>query len=155
MMEDAAAMVGLALAYAGITLTLITGSPLYDGIASILIGLLLATVASFLGREMKSLLVGEAALPEEEETIRAVLTGHEGVREVLYVRTLYYAPEDLLVEAKVSFDRDTTFAEIVAAINEMEEAIRSEVEHAGLISIEPDVAKPEDVDAPAYERDRS
>lgn len=151
-MEDAAAMIGLLFAYAGVTLTLVTGNHLWDGLASILIGALLAVVASFLGREMKSLILGESALPEEEQQIREVLTSHDDVREVIYFRSLYLGPEDLLVEAKVAFDRDLRFPRLVEAINEIEAEIRHRLDHVRLISIEPDVAEGEDVEVPAYKR---
>lgn len=152
LLEDTAAMFGLFFAYTGITLTLVTDNNIYDGIASILVGLVLTVVSWILASEMKSLLIGESALPEEMDAIRAVLTGHKQVRSVLYIRTLYSSPDDLLVETKVRFDPSMQFPEIVAAIDQMEREIRRRIKHARLISIEPDIPEKGDVEVPGYER---
>ncbi|HET7325726.1 MAG TPA: cation diffusion facilitator family transporter [Nocardioidaceae bacterium] len=154
MLEDSAAIVGLAFAYTGVTLTLLTGNALYDAIGSICIGLLLATVSFVMAREMKSLLLGESATPEQEQEIRAVLTGHDAVRDVIYFRSLYLGPDSLLVEAKVAFPDDMRFPEIAEAIDSMEAAIRERVAVAQAVSIEPGVAEPHDVDVPGYQSDR-
>jgi divalent metal cation (Fe/Co/Zn/Cd) transporter len=152
LLEDTAAMFGLFFAYTGITLTLVTDNNIYDGIASILVGLVLTVVSWILASEMKSLLIGESALPEEMDAIRAVLTGHEQVRSVLYIRTLYSSPDDLLVETKVRFDPSMQFPEIVATIDQMEREIRRRIKHARLISIEPDMPEEGDIEVPGYER---
>ncbi|HET7588376.1 MAG TPA: cation diffusion facilitator family transporter [Gammaproteobacteria bacterium] len=152
-MEDTAAMVGLFFAYTGISLALVTGNRIYDALASILIGCVLAVVASILARKMKGLLIGESALPEETDTIRKTLEGHDSVREIVYIRSLYLSPEDLLVETKVRMDRELQFAAIVKAIDAMEKSIRSQIKHARLISIEPDIPQEGDVEVPGFARD--
>src|SRR3954467_9668186 len=63
--EDTAAMIGIALAALGLGLATLTENSIYDGAASVAIGLVLAVIAFFLGRDTKALLIGEAALPEE------------------------------------------------------------------------------------------
>ncbi len=153
LLEDTAALIGLLFAYAGITLAVITGNAVYDAVASILIGLLLASISFTLAREMRSLLIGESATAEEEDEIRAVLTGHGHTRGVVYFRTLYLGPTDLLVEAKVAFDRDLRFSEIATAIDEMESGIRARAGNARVVTIEPGVAEPGDVDTPSYQQD--
>ncbi|HET7312778.1 cation diffusion facilitator family transporter [Salinisphaera sp.] len=150
LLEDSAAMFGLFFAYGGITLSLITGNNIYDGIASILVGLVLTAVSWILASRMKSLLIGESALPEEMDAIREALTGPEEVREVLYIRTLYLSPNDLLIETKVRFDPDMQFRDIATAIDRMEQDIRSRIGHARLISIEPDIPETSDVELPGY-----
>src|SRR3954447_5932137 len=85
--EDSAALVGVLLAAIGITLDHLTGAQMFDALASIAIGLLLAFVAVTLGRDVKGLLLGEAALPEERERMYEVLSRHEGVDEVMEMRT--------------------------------------------------------------------
>ena len=70
--EDSAAVIGLLLAAAGLGLTELTGSVFWDGATSVAIGVLLAVVAFFLGRDTKQLLIGEGALPEEREAIERV-----------------------------------------------------------------------------------
>ena len=155
LLEDAAAMVGLLIAYAGIALSVVTGNHIFDALASILIGCLLAAISFILAREMRSLLIGESATQEEEDEIRAVLTGHHHTRDIVYFRTLYLGPTDLLVEAKVAFDRDMNFADIATAIDEMENDIRSSAQNARVVTIEPGIAERGDVDMPSYERDET
>lgn len=152
-MEDSAAMVGLFFAYVGITLAIVTGNAMYDGIASILIGCVLAVVAGILGWKMKALLVGQSALPEERDLINKVLSEHKNTREVIYARSLYLAPDDLLIEAQVRMDAELRFHDIVDAIEEMEQGIRKQLPHARLIAIEPAVYVPDDTETPGYEED--
>ncbi|HEX9065379.1 MAG TPA: cation diffusion facilitator family transporter [Streptosporangiaceae bacterium] len=100
--EDAAAMVGLALAALGIGLRQLTGSGAYDGAASIAIGVLLVVVAFRLGLDNKDLLIGKAANKRDLDAIRHVIestSGIDGVRELL---TMHLGPEHLIVAAKVS-----------------------------------------------------
>ncbi len=155
LLEDSAAMVGLLFAYLGVGLAALTGREIFDAIASLFIGLLLATISFVLAREMQSLLIGESATPQEEAQIHAALTGHEHARDLIYFRSLYLGPTDLLVEAKVAFDRDMRFPAIATAIDEIEQDIRTRVANARIVTIEPGVAEPQDVDVPAYERDDS
>jgi cation diffusion facilitator family transporter len=138
LLEDSAAIVGLFFAYLGVGLTVLTGNGLFDGVASILIGLLLATVSLILAREMKSLLIGEAASPQEEDRIEGVLAGHRATTRVVSLRSLYLGPDDLLVEAKIQMDRELGFDEIAAALDEMEAGVREEVGTARIVAIEPD-----------------
>lgn len=153
-LEDTAALIGLFLAYLGIGLSVLTGREVFDDVASILIGLLLATIAFILAREMKSLLIGESAGPDEEDRIRAALSEHEQVCEIVYFRSLYVGPEDLLVEAKVAFRRDATFPDVVQAIDAMEDEVRERVPTVRVVSIEPGLDLAEDrYDLPSYQQD--
>ncbi|GAA4064539.1 cation diffusion facilitator family transporter [Actinomadura miaoliensis] len=101
--EDTAAMIGLAFAAAGLTLREATGSPVWDGIASILIGLLLVVVAFALGRDSRHLLIGQAADPAAQREIRAEITAAPGVDGVEELFTMHFGPEEILVAAKVHF----------------------------------------------------
>jgi cation diffusion facilitator family transporter len=100
--EDAAAMVGLALAALGIALRQLTGSGLYDGAASIAIGVLLVIVAFRLGIDNKDLLIGKAAGKRDIAALRKVLEDTKGVDEVRELLTMHLGPEHLIVAAKVS-----------------------------------------------------
>jgi cation diffusion facilitator family transporter len=151
LLEDSAAMVGLLFAYTGVGLTWLTGSRVYDAVASILIGLLLAAVSIVLAREMKSLLIGESAPPEERREIETAIADHAGTRNLGYVRTLYLGPDDLLVEAKVGFQEGLRFAEVAAVIDEIEQDIRSRIPVARIVAIEPDTPVAHDVDMPGYQ----
>ncbi|WP_037559984.1 cation diffusion facilitator family transporter [Spirillospora albida] len=101
--EDSAAMVGLAFAFAGLILREITGSDLWDGLASILIGLLLVVVAVVLGIDSRRLLIGQAAEPSVQREIRAEIAGARGVTGIDELLTMHFGPDDLLVAAKVHF----------------------------------------------------
>lgn len=149
LLEDSAALVGLLFAYLGVGLAALTGNAVYDATASILIGLLLATISLVLARKMKSLLIGEAATPQEEERIRTALAGHP--RDVVYFRSLYIGPDDLLVEAKVVLRRDLLLPAVADAIEEMEREIRRQVPTARVVAIEPGADPGEDDDdLPGY-----
>src|SRR5689334_18720633 len=75
LLEDFGALIGLVLALLGVGLTIITGNPVWDGIGTLCIGLLLGVIAIVLSIEMKSLLIGEAADPAEEDKIIAAING--------------------------------------------------------------------------------
>ena len=101
--EDSAAVVGIVLAVIGIGLHQATGSAVYDGVASITIGVVLAYVAYALGRDTKDLLIGEAADPELRLDIQHAVAQHPEVEAVLELLTMQLSPEDVLVAMKVDF----------------------------------------------------
>jgi cation diffusion facilitator family transporter len=101
--EDSAAMVGLVLAALGLALRQVTGSPIWDGAASMAIGVLLIAVAVRLGMDSRDYLIGRAAPPEVLTTIRTEVEQTEGVAKLLDLRTMYLGPEHLMVAAKVAF----------------------------------------------------
>jgi len=101
--EDSAAMVGLVLAALGLALRQVTGSPVWDGAASIAIGALLIVVAVRLGIDSREYLIGRAAGPRELGTIRAEIEQTPGVDKLLDLRTMYLGPERLIVAARVAF----------------------------------------------------
>jgi divalent metal cation (Fe/Co/Zn/Cd) transporter len=101
--EDSAAMVGLVLAASGLALRQVTGSPVWDGAASIAIGVLLIVVAVRLGMDSRDYLIGRAAGSRELNTIRAEIERTPGVDKLLDLRTMYLGPEYLIVAARVAF----------------------------------------------------
>jgi cation diffusion facilitator family transporter len=101
--EDSAAMVGLALAALGLALRQVTGSPVWDGAASIAIGGLLVAVAVRLGLDSRDFLIGRAADPRELEMIRAEIEQAPGVDALVDLRTMHLGPEHLIVAARVAF----------------------------------------------------
>lgn len=139
LLEDVAALTGLVFALIGVGLTIITGNGVWDGIGTVLIGLLLVAVAIILGIETKSLLVGEGASDADTEAIeRAILAGDE-VERIIHMRTLYLGPDELLVGAKLAVSGDLSMLEVSAAIDAVERRIREAVPVARVIYIEPDV----------------
>jgi cation diffusion facilitator family transporter len=142
LLEDIGAMVGLFFALIGVGLAQVTGNPRWDAVGSIAIGLLLGVIAVILVIEMKSLLIGEAASPAEETAIRAVIESDGQVRRLIHMRTQHLGPDELLVGAKVEFDRQLEFSDVAEAIDEVEARIRAAVPHARVIYLEPDVSRP-------------
>jgi cation diffusion facilitator family transporter len=101
--EDSAAMIGLALAALGLALRQVTGSPVWDGAASIAIGGLLVVVAVRLGLDSRDFLIGRAADPRDLEMIRAEIEQAPGVDALVDLRTMHLGPEHLIVAARVAF----------------------------------------------------
>ncbi|HET7015477.1 MAG TPA: cation diffusion facilitator family transporter [Streptosporangiaceae bacterium] len=147
LLEDFAALIGLGFALLAVALSTVTGDARWDGIGSLAIGLLLGCVAVVLAIEMKSLLVGESARPDVQRAIVAAIEGTGGIERVIHLRTLHVGPDSLLVAAKVAVKRADTAAEVTAAIDESERAIRSAVPIAGLIFLEPDLYQASKLDA--------
>ena len=104
LLEDTAAEVGLGFALLGVGLSAITGDALYDALGTLAIGGLLAVVAVVLGVEMYSLLLGEAASPEEQEAVRRAIASTPGVARLMQLRTMHLGPEELLVAARFELD---------------------------------------------------
>jgi cation diffusion facilitator family transporter len=104
--EDSAAMVGLALAAAGLGLRQLTGSEVWDGAASIAIGALLVLVAVRLGRDNRDLLIGRAADPQQQQVIREEIEKLLGVDGLLELLTMHLGPHHLIIAARVAFSDD-------------------------------------------------
>lgn len=115
LLENAGALVGLAVAALGLTLSLVTGNPFWDGLASVLIGLVLGVLAVVLLLEAKGLLIGESADPRLVAAIANSAAAHPGIVRVHEVLTLHTAPE--MVTAIISADfEDTISARAVEGI---------------------------------------
>jgi len=142
LLEDAGALIGLVLAFFGVLLTLATHSGVWDGIATLAIGLLLGTAALVLGIETKSLLVGEGASPQDVRRIREALVDGTVVNSVIHMRTMHLGPDELLVAAKIAVDHDDTALEVARAIDAAEGRVREAVPIARVIYLEPDVRRP-------------
>lgn len=140
-LEDLGALVGLVLALAAVTTTLITDDPLWDGIGTTAIGALLSVIAVVLAIEMKGLLIGESADKTVRDTIRTAIEIEPSVERLIHLRTQHLGPEELLIGAKVSFIRDLSVAELAEAVDRVERSVRSSVPTAGIMYIEPDVMR--------------
>lgn len=119
LLENGAAMAGLLLAAVGLALSQITGNPLFDGAASVLIGLLLGLVAIFLAREAKGLLIGEAADPRLVEGLRAAAT-RDGITGVGEIMTLHNAPDQIVAAMNVDFDNRLSAGDVERIIDAIE-----------------------------------
>jgi len=142
-LEDIAALVGLVLAFLGVSIAVLTDNGVYDGIGTVFIGLLLIVVAAILGVETKSLLIGEGASMTDVDAIKAAaVAGHE-VERIIHMKTLYLGPDELLVAMKVAVSGTQSAAEVAAAINAVEQRVRAAVPIARSLYIEPDIFDPD------------
>ncbi|MGV9254941.1 cation diffusion facilitator family transporter [Streptomyces sp. NPDC003697] len=139
LLEDFGALIGLILALCGVSLSLLTGDGLWDGIGTLCIGVLLVLIALVLAAETKSLLLGEAAGADTVRRIEAALVDGDTVTGIIHMRTLHLGPEELLVAAKIAVRHDNTAAEVASAINAAEARIREAVPIARVIYLEPDI----------------
>lgn len=138
-MEDIAALVGLVLALIGVSVAVVTGNGVYDGIGTIFIGILLIVVAVILGIETKSLLIGEGASPADAEAIRAAALDGPEVQGIIHMKTLYLGPDEILVGMKVAVTATESASSVAAAINAVESRVRAAVPVARVLYIEPDI----------------
>lgn len=143
LLEDLGALIGLVIALAAVTTASVTGDPIWDGIGTVAIGVLLGVIAILLAIEMKGLLIGESARPGIYQKIRGQMLGSPHVVDVIHLRTQHFGPEQLLVGAKIVFDGDLTFEQLADAINEVERRVREEVPIARPMYIEPDIVRTE------------
>jgi cation diffusion facilitator family transporter len=104
--EDTAAVIGLALAAAGLGLEQLTGSPVFDGAASIAIGVLLVVVAVRLGLDSRELLIGRAADPKVQQLIGAEIEDTPGVDRLVGLQTMHVGPDSIIVAARVDLIDD-------------------------------------------------
>ena len=138
LLEDIGALVGLCLALFGVSVAAVTGDGKWDGLGAISIGILLMVIAFILVREMSSMLVGEAALPEEITAVENALLSAPIVETLIHLRTLHVGPEDLLVAAKFGISPNVTAEQIVQGIDQAEIILREAVPTATYIFLEPD-----------------
>ncbi len=148
LLEDSGALLGLLIALIAVTVSTITGNGLFDGIGSILIGILLISAAIMLAKETGSLLIGESAVQEESDQIADAIPDKTTLQRVIHLRTLHIGPDVLLVVAKVGVAPGTTIDDIAPAVNAAEERIRTLNPKAHYIFIEPDLER--EGEAPAH-----
>lgn len=122
--EDSAALVGLLVAALGVWLTSSLSDPLYDGIASCLIGAILIAVAVVLAYESRGLLIGESAEKDVLEDIREIARRDPAVRRVGDVLTMYLGPNEILLNIDIGFDPALGARELTEAIDRIEGEIR-------------------------------
>ena len=139
LLEDTGALIGLGLALVGVGLTIATGNPVWDGVGTLCIGVLLAVIAVILMIEMHSALIGEGATLQEGQAIRSALEQTDHIDRVIHLRTQYMGPDDLLVGAKIALASGTDLATVAATIDAAEVAIRAAIPAATVIYLEPDL----------------
>ncbi|MFG2881197.1 cation diffusion facilitator family transporter [Streptomyces sp. NPDC048297] len=136
-LEDSAALAGLVLAALGLLGGQLTGSGVWDGIASILIGLLLVLVAAVLGRANAELLVGRALPAPLRDAVRRELMSVQQIESVLELTTLVQGPGEILIAAKVDFRGVSTSDEIEWASEEAEARLRALIPAVRRVYLDP------------------
>ncbi|MEX3977523.1 cation diffusion facilitator family transporter [Paraburkholderia sp. EG287A] len=132
--EDIAALAGLAIAFAAVLLTVITGNPVWDACGSIGVGILLMLIAWFIAREVKSMIVGESASPEMRRDIESFLRARPEIRSLI---TLQWGKEVMVaVQCEMlEYDHSRTMVE---AINEIEADLQARFPLVRWVFFEPD-----------------
>ncbi|MDQ1694836.1 MAG: hypothetical protein QOJ03_189 [Frankiaceae bacterium] len=122
--EDSAALAGLLLAATGVGLGQATGQHFWDPLASIAIGLLLTVVAFVLGKENRSLIVGEAADPRLQASVTELLSSYDEVTSLDELLTMVVGSGEVLVAARLDLQDDLRAAEVEALARRMEREIQ-------------------------------
>ena len=136
-LEDTGAMLGLAFALIAVVLSKVTDNPVWDGIGTVTIGVLLAVIAAILAKEMHSLIIGEAVSEKNRTLIKTSITDSAAVTSITNLRTQHLGPEHILVGAQVVFDSSLSVEEVCSAIEEIEVRVKVAVPDAHSIFVEP------------------
>jgi cation diffusion facilitator family transporter len=123
--EDSAAMLGLMVAFMGVVMSQLTGILIFDGLASVVIGLILVGTAAWLAYETKGLLIGESANQPLVRGVRQIVAGHDAVVHVNEVLTMHMGPDFVLVNLSVDFKDHLTADQVERSIAEMDKQIKA------------------------------
>jgi divalent metal cation (Fe/Co/Zn/Cd) transporter len=134
--EDFAAIIGLAVAGLGIYLGEVFNLPILDGIASIIIGLILAVTASCLAFEIKGLLTGEAASEEIVAGIKSIIKDESAVLYINEILTMHLAPEDILLNISLDFKDAMSSGNVEETISALETNIKNKFPEIKRVFIE-------------------
>lgn len=134
--EDSAAMLGLLVALAGVALTDATGIAVFDGAASVIIGMILGGTAVWLAYETKGLLIGESANRTVVDGIRELVASFAPVEHVNEVLTMHMGPDFILLNLSVKFDAGISADELEATVADIDERIKTAYPEVKRIFIE-------------------
>lgn len=123
--EDSAAIAGLVIAAIGIGLADVLDEPLWDGIGSIVIGIVLAVTAALLAYECKGLLIGEGAGRQVVRGVRRIAGEQDGVARINEALTMHLGPRDVLLNLSLDFEDRLSSAEVEKTISALERAIKT------------------------------
>jgi cation diffusion facilitator family transporter len=141
-LEDGAGLLGVTIAAAGLGMNELTGDVRWDAGASIMIGMLLAAIALEIGRDSQSLLIGEAAHPEEVAALRAVLDEYAGSLEVVDLETVRIGPDELVVAAWVGFADHLSAGDVEQLADQIEQEMIEAVPAVAHVFLDPTRARP-------------
>ena len=134
--EDTAALLGLVVAFIGVFAADYYNLPVLDGVASVIIGVILALTATLLAYETKGLLIGEAAHPRVIEGVKRIARAQATVDGVNEVLTMHLGPSDVLLNLSLDFDDERTADDVERAISDMERLIKAEFPEITRVFIE-------------------
>ena len=134
--EDSAAMLGLIVAFVGVWLGDVTGIAIFDGLASIIIGLILGATAAWLAYETKGLLIGERANREVVDGIRRIVRAQPAVHHVNEVLTMHMGPEFILVNISVDFADSLRVGQVEETAAHMDHQIKTSFPNVKRVFIE-------------------
>jgi cation diffusion facilitator family transporter len=126
LLENGGALAGLVIAALGIAISHLTHNPVWDGMASVLIGLILGVLAIILLIEAKGLLIGESADPELVEALRASAVAHDGVDKVYDVLTVHHSPDQIVAIIDADFDDRITAGDVEKIVRDIEAKVATE-----------------------------
>jgi cation diffusion facilitator family transporter len=135
--EDAVAVAGIVVAFVGLALQEATGSENWDAGAAVLIGLLLVYVAYALGRDIRGLLLGEAARPDQREALERTLREPDEVEDVVELLTMYTGPRSLLVAARIDLADTVESRRVEELANELDGRLREVVPDVDQVFLDP------------------
>ena len=142
LLEDLAALTGLAIALGGIVLTHLLHDVLWDGLACVLVGLVLGTVAVVVAQKTKHLLVGESVpLPERRRIVELTLSA-PGVRRLIHLRTMHLGPDEVICAMKIALDDGVSVHDAAALVDGVEARLRAELPHLRKIYVELGTVEP-------------
>jgi cation diffusion facilitator family transporter len=124
LLEDSAALVGLALAFAGIYLSSHLAMPWLDGASSIAIGALLCAIALVMVYESKGLIVGEGVGRATAQGLRSLIASDAAVQSVGKLATMYLGPQDVMLAVEIHFHADNSLEGTRHAIGRITRQIR-------------------------------
>ncbi|MFD0794641.1 cation diffusion facilitator family transporter [Mucilaginibacter litoreus] len=135
--EDGAAVLGLLIVFVFMLIGHSYHLEYMDGVASVLVGLLLVFVSAILARESRSLLMGEGIAPETQQKIRTLAEQDRAVIRVVNVLSTYQAPDDVMLMLIIDFDPDIDTEDITAAIERVRLAIKTAFPHIKFVFVQP------------------
>ncbi|AXF01993.1 cation diffusion facilitator family transporter [Paraburkholderia hospita] len=138
--EDVAALLGLAIAFVAVLMTMITGNPVFDAWGSVGVGVLLMVIAVLVAREVKSMIIGESASPEVRRAIEAHLHTRKEIRSIINLITLQWGRHVVVAVQAEMIDYDSGRA-MVDAINIVEADLQATFPQVRWVFFEPDVPR--------------
>lgn len=136
--EDIAALLGLAIAFIAVVLTVVTGNPMWDALGSICVGVLLMVIALFITREVKAMITGESAAPEKHAAIKHYIESHPDVECVINLITLQWGGQ-LMVAVQAKMRPQPSDRALIDAINLIEDSLQAQWPQIKWCFFEPDI----------------